>query len=181
MRALSLILVFLLGNAASIQEDTYFPKGTFGTISRYVYGYHLGIFREPSLLRESKEKSGSQSYRFLWLRTFHHAVVIRVDVLNDGTGTLTTKASSGEAGFGAPERKIIDDITRSLSQLEVKSLLTLFNETRFWVIPTAENVHETGEDGADWLLEGVKGGNITSSVVGAHAVAQDQTSGQSAC
>jgi hypothetical protein len=157
MRALLLILVFLLGNADSIQEDTYFPKGTFGTISRYVYAYHLGIFREPSLLRESQE-GGLQSYRFLWLRTFHHAVVIRVDVLNDGTGTLITKISSGEAGFGSPGRKVIDDISRSLSKAEVKSLLTLFSETHFWAIPTAENVHETGEDGSDWVMEGVRDG-----------------------
>jgi hypothetical protein len=157
MRALSLILVFLLGNAASVQEDTYFPKGTFGTISRYVYAYHLGIFREPSLLRESQE-GGLQSYRFLWLRTFHHAVVIRVDVLNDQTGTLTTKISSGEAGFGSPGRKVIDDISRSLSKAEVKSLLTLFNETHFWAIPTIEDVRETGEDGSEWVLEGIGDG-----------------------
>jgi hypothetical protein len=157
MRALSLALIVLLGNATSIREDTYFPKGTFEAISRYVYAYHLGFFREPSLLRESQE-SGLQSYRFLWLRTFHHAVVIRVDVLNDGTGTLTTKTSSGEAGFGVPNRKIISDVSRSLSRDELRPFLKRLNETRFWSVATIERADQTGEDGADWLLEGVKGG-----------------------
>jgi hypothetical protein len=157
MRALSLALVLLLGNATSIQEDTYFPKGIFGAITRYVCAYHLGVFREPSLLRESKE-SGLQSYRFLWLRTFHHAVVIRVDILPDGTGTLITKTSSGEAGFGVLNRKIIEDISRSLSRDELRTLLKALNETRFWSIPTVRKADQTGEDGADWLLEGVKDG-----------------------
>jgi hypothetical protein len=120
-----------------------------------VCAYNLRFFREPSLLQESKE-SGLQSYRFLWLRTFHHAVVIRVDILPDGTGTLITKTSSGEAGFGVPNRKIIEDISRSLSRDELQNLLKALKETRFWSIPTVRKSDQTGEDGADWLLEGVK-------------------------
>ena len=157
MRALSLALILLLGNATSVREDIYFPKGIFGGITRYVCAYHLGIFREPSLLQESKE-SGLESYRFLWLRTFHHAVVIRINVLKNGTGKLFAKSSSGEAGFAEPNRKIVEDISRSLSRDELRRFLKALNETRFWSIPTVRKADQTGEDGADWLLEGVKDG-----------------------
>jgi hypothetical protein len=51
---------------------------------------------EPSLWTLSKTQK-EQSYRFLWLRTFHHPAAVRIDV--NGTSRLTTKIASGAGGY----------------------------------------------------------------------------------
>ncbi len=111
MRAL-FALFFLLSTAtAAVDKSEYFPKRAFGEnqeqFATNYYGAWLSFFKEPSLLREAPEGAAKKVYRFLWLRTFHHAIVIRVDVAKDGTGNLVTKVFAGEAGFGMRDRKII--------------------------------------------------------------------------
>jgi hypothetical protein len=162
MRAVLCAMVFLLSAAEPVHTDIYFPKNVFGNPSldafnAQFYSAHLKFLHEPSLLLESKDR-GAQSYRFLWLRTFHHAVVIRLEVLNDGTGTLITKMSSGGAGFGMPDRKIIEDISRPVSRAEVQSILKVLNEKHFMAIPSYVSHDQTGYDGSAWVLEGIKDG-----------------------
>src|ERR1700682_2295120 len=75
----------------------YFPKGAFedssesgwfqGFKERW-YAKHLRSMHEPSLFEASKDNSLT-AYRFLWLRTFHSPIAIRLTMRIDGTGTLT--------------------------------------------------------------------------------------------
>ena len=103
MRAL-LVVVFLIGSTpATVNKSVYFPKHAFGyrgdQFATDYYGTWLSFFNEPSLLKQTSAEAKTESYRFLWLRTFHHAVVIRVNVAKDGTGTLLAKTAAGAAGF----------------------------------------------------------------------------------
>src|SRR5579863_3498312 len=82
----------------------YFPKETFQErdvngqvfdIKDEWYTSHLRSMQEPSLSDPSTNKT-VVAYRFLWLRSFHNAIAIRLDVRPDGTGTLTTKETNGK-------------------------------------------------------------------------------------
>ena len=63
------------------------------------------LFQGTFLAERSSGRGGKEVYRFLSLRTFHHAIVIRVDVAKDGTGNLVTKVFAGEAGFGMRDER----------------------------------------------------------------------------
>jgi len=43
--------------------------------------------------------NSAETYRILWLRTFHHSVAMRADFGRDGTGTLTVKVPHGADGY----------------------------------------------------------------------------------
>jgi len=81
-------------------QDSYFPKGALSDYDRVDIGkadWYSGQLRaldEPSLLEEAKNPS-LESYRFVWLRTFHHPVAVRLDIMADGSGKLTVKIASG--------------------------------------------------------------------------------------
>jgi hypothetical protein len=146
----------------AVNKSAYFPKHAFGEnedqFATNYYGAWLSFFSEPSLLKEASEEPGKETYRFLWLRTFHHAVVIRLDVANDGTGSLVAKTAAGAAGFGLRDRKIIENTSRPVSGDEVQSLLTSINGKDFWRSPSYTRDDQTGTDGSEWVLEGTNDG-----------------------
>lgn len=162
MRAL-FALFFLLSTAtAAVNKSTYFPKHAFGDnedqFANY-YGTWLSFFNEPSLLKDALEQPGKEAYRFLWLRTFHHAIVIRMDVAKNGTGNLVTKVASGEAGFGMRNQKILEDTSRQLSRMETQAFLRDLNGAGFWSIQGGEAAEIMGNDGSGWVIEGEKDGH----------------------
>jgi hypothetical protein len=82
---LGFLIIILLASVAEAQVR-YFPPD----FPANWYTQHLTAFNESSLW-ESSQTQKTQSYRFLWLRTFHHPIVVRIDVNVDGTSLLTTK------------------------------------------------------------------------------------------
>src|SRR5262245_53562261 len=90
-------LALMLGVAASLLmthagETVYFPKG-----SEHWYPEHLEAMKEPSLFQQSTNKVVEQ-YRFLWLRTFHKPIAVRVR--KDSAGiTLRVVRLSGAGGY----------------------------------------------------------------------------------
>jgi hypothetical protein len=90
----------------------------------------LKALEESSLLQMAQNSSG-KSYRFVWLRTFHHPVVVRVDVRADGIGELTSKT---------------------------ERFLATIKKAHFWELPTHETPATEGCDGSQWIIEGVKNG-----------------------
>src|SRR5580704_15030869 len=51
------------------------------------YAKHLRAMREPSISAASKDES-LVAYRFLWLRTFHHPIAIRLTIRRDGNASM---------------------------------------------------------------------------------------------
>src|SRR5271157_5507522 len=111
--------VVLLVTLAMSAQDNYFPKGSLSSYDRVDigrarwYSAQLRALDELSLLEEAKNPS-LQSYRFVWLRTFHHPVTVRLDIMADGTGRLTTKTANGAGGY--EPGKLIESRSRSLTQ-----------------------------------------------------------------
>jgi hypothetical protein len=153
----------LLLTICTAYGQQYFPPGILGKghqqdeFKNQWYSKHLKALREPSLWEASQLDFTTEAYRFLYLRSFHHPISVRLVVAQDKTATLVSKETNGKGGY-EPGRQIRNR-TIHMSQLQTESFLTALDELSFWNLPPlleAEgNVIQT--DGAQWILEGVKG------------------------
>ncbi len=157
MRTLTLAVTVLAMVVSS--QDTYFPKGALSesdqadSFKARWYSDQLRALEEPSLIEEAKDPS-LQSYRFLWLRTFHHPVVVRLDITADGTGKLTVKIADGAGGY--KPGKLIKNTSSSVATEETNRFLEQIKNAGFWELSSYEKT--SGCDGAEWIIEGVKDG-----------------------
>jgi hypothetical protein len=152
--------LLLVVPALSLGQASFFLDGTLGKDGSHAdwYSKQLKALHEPSLWQSSKAKK-TQTYRFLWLRTFHHPIAIRLDVEADGSSLLTTKINSGRGGY-EPGR-LIRNSTRKLSKERTEWFLARIEELQFWSLPTkeADEPNVINLDGAEWILEGTKNGD----------------------
>ena len=134
----------------------YFPAGAWkgyegrdGFVSEW-YAKHLAAMNEPSLL--ASPSTQREVYRFIWLRTFHHPLAIRLWRENS-QAQLVAIELDGRGGYepGA----IIKDKPRRLTEQEWLEFLRLLNQTNYWTMP-AEDPEISGFDGAQWILEAVR-------------------------
>lgn len=131
--------------SASHQSDEFRAKS---------YSEQLAALHEPSLWEQSKAQN-NQSYRFLWLHTFHHPIAIRIDVNANGTSTLATKMASGAGGY-APGT-LVRNVTTILSKEQTEWFLGKIEEHKFWQLPSVLDATGTvGVDGTQWIVEGTK-------------------------
>jgi len=165
-----LLYAQLAGQAGPAKPD-YFPSVSLDEESRSSdskkqwYSEVLRTLDEPSFAAELESSGSTESYRFLWLRSFHHPVAIRVDINHDGTSLLTTKISDGKGGY--EPGKLIVNRKRRLTKEQTSWFLDRTRELDFWSLPTyerqIEQIGPNGEktvtvqlDGARWVLEGIK-------------------------
>jgi hypothetical protein len=157
---LNFVVLLLFGSSSSAQTQ-YFPPCPKGgsqwecQFKSEWYSDQLRALDEPPLWSLSKTQ-GRQSYRFLWLRTFHHPVAIRLDVNSDGTSRLATKMTSGAGGF-KPGHLIQQDVV-TLTKTQTDWFLGKIDENKFWELPS-KDVQSAGLDGSQWIIEAVKNGN----------------------
>jgi hypothetical protein len=136
----------------------FFPKlaknHSNDVLKHYWYTSQLQALREKSFLSLARTKS-AESYRFLWLRTFNHPVVVRLDVKADGTSTLTKKVGSGKGGFSPGI--LVEDEAKTLTRDQTHAFLSKVTATDFW---SSENPvdDQRGTDGSQWIIEAVKQG-----------------------
>jgi hypothetical protein len=152
------LTLFALVTSVAQAQMQYFPKSSVdsrGNDSKTAwYSSQLTALQEPSLLALTKAPS-SEAYRFLWLRSFHHPVAIRLDVKPDGTSILTTKTASGAAGF--KPGVLTENTSKTLSEAQTQNFLSLVNKLKFWSAPNPVD-DQMGTDGSQWIIEGVKDG-----------------------
>src|SRR4051812_45237449 len=96
----------LLGQCQTNMSDAFFfPPGSLAPTNarfdedefmRRWYSKHLRAMAEPSLSCATSEGEGD-SFRFLWLRTFHEPIAVRVDIRSK-KATITTVTLSGAGG-----------------------------------------------------------------------------------
>ncbi len=110
-------------------EMVYFPKG-----AEHWYPKHLEAMKEPSLFQQSTNKSIEQ-YRFLWLRTFHKPIAVRVRKESAGI-TLRVIRLSGAGGYDPGRIEHEESFALTADQWE--GLLKVLDKASFWNLPTAE-------------------------------------------
>ena len=144
-------VAFLVGSALLVsgQEKPQLTNNKY-------YEKELQALSETSI-GDLRGEGVTQSYRLLWLRTFHHPVVVRVDVLSNGTGLVRIKETSGQGGY--EPGKLIKNEARKLTAQEAQWFADRMQESGFWESPSndkqAEN--EIVLDAATWIVEGKKG------------------------
>jgi hypothetical protein len=156
------LAVILFSALAVSAQETYFPKGALASDARGDsfragwYSQHLKALQEPSLL-ELGQDSSFQSYRFIWLRTFHHPVVVRINIMPDGTGDLTVKVADGAGGYDPG--KIIENTSHTLKREDIAIFEERISATGFWRLPSyQEDKNRVHLDGSQWIIEGIKDG-----------------------
>lgn len=158
------------GQSASCEpgDEYYFPSGVFeetypseDKFRRDWYSPHLRAMGESSLSCGAIA-SADEDYRFLWLRSFHQPVAVRVSRKGE-VFTLTATVLSGAGGYepGHVSRRIV----RRLSSEDWRRISAAIEALKFWEMPTSKS-EETGidaegdkyvlvhGDGAQWVLEG---------------------------
>jgi hypothetical protein len=108
------------------------------------YSKHLRAMGESQL-----QESALETYRFLFLRTFHDPVAVRISCV-ERSCDLTAVRLDGSGGYepgSVAERK-----STKLSEQETSRIRALMAAARFWDKPPADS--RLGLDGAQWILEG---------------------------
>jgi hypothetical protein len=153
-RALTTVILLACTTVVAGEPVQYFPKSLFDKFVVGWYTSHLTAMNEPSLFQMIPNRD-AHSYRFLWLRSFHRPIAIRLDIGKRAGGILTVKELSGAGGYdpGMLRLKTIVPMTAA----EVSSFLSAVSDIGFWNLPTREP-NLGGLDGAQWVLEGVHAG-----------------------
>lgn len=152
------VIILLHVTLCASAQLKYFPVHCFSddewidTSTARWYSDQLRALQEPSLLDTAKNRS-AESYRFLWLRSFDHPIAIRLDIRADGTGVLSTKIASGSGG-NKPGH-LTENLSRPLFRQQVQMIQARLDSMQFWSLRVDGR---SGEDGAQWIIEGVEGG-----------------------
>lgn len=156
--------IMLLLNALVVDQtveiqERYFEPSTYIQLRTSFwttpYLEHLWAMSEDSLWQASINPH-LHAYRFLWLRTFHAPIVVRLNVDSDGKLLLTSKITSGLGGYRPGEVIYRDEI--EIDQMQMELFLRLLESINFWQMPLEETDGAVGLDGAQWVLEAVTGG-----------------------
>ena len=161
MRVAILMVAIAFGLHTEGAEVRYFPDNALSDranrhefIAQW-YGKHLRAMKEPSLFQASKDPS-AQAYRFLWLRTFHNPVAVRLQVLPEGDGTVTVTVLSGAGGYDPGKVKVHRVLP--VESAQVARFLKALESLGFWSLP-GPDPDSDGVDGAQWVLEGTQKGS----------------------
>jgi len=106
---------------------------------------------EPSL--SCGPRADGFAYRFLWLRSFHHPIAVRLEKVGP-QAVLSTAELDGTGGH-APG-KILKQTQRALSPAEQSKFEAKLNDVGFWEMRRDQD--RFGSDGAQWILEGIDNG-----------------------
>ena len=141
---LILLLALLTATSARGAEIQYYPPD----VSPWAF-QHLVAMKEPSLFRRQSE-AAHEEYRFLWLRTFHKPIGIRI--WNDGRQAAMRIVRLSGAGGYEPGH-IESDTTSPVSEEDWKRFRDFIAKAAFWQTPTRDAQEKPGEDGSQWILE----------------------------
>jgi hypothetical protein len=115
------------------------------------YAAHLEAMKEAPLYPPTADRP--DVYRLLFLPTFHAPAVVRF-TRTDGGWRLVAKGSDGLGGY-RPGR-LISEVERDLSPGEAAQFDSLLERVGFWKMRSVGG--ETGLDGSEAVLEGVRAG-----------------------
>ena len=120
---------------------------------RSSYDEELAAFAEPGL-GAFADSVDTEVVWFIWMRTFHHPVVVRA-IRRDTSYALIGVELDGAGGyeFGKLLRR---DSTR-ISAATWRSLTAPLRDPRLWTPPPSDMV---GLDGATWTIAGSSGGRL---------------------
>jgi hypothetical protein len=112
------------------------------------YAGALGTMGEPSLACATD----TPVYRFLWMRTFHHPVAVRVERDDDDWRVIAVELD-GAGGYDPGD--VLRRVDRTLTPYEAQQLEALLARADVWGSPVAQT--DIGVDGSTWIIEARNG------------------------
>jgi hypothetical protein len=107
---------------------------------------------EPSLSCGPLQET--EAYRFLWLRTFHNPIAVRV-FRRGQDHRLEAVVLDGSGGY--EPGKVSRRITKELSRDQWQIVIARLKEVQLWQMPTRSD-NFGGKDGAQWIVEARRDG-----------------------
>lgn len=132
-------------------KGKYFPQDVPPFFVEW-FSKHLRAMNEPSLL--SSTDSLDEVYRFLWLRSFHPPVAVRV--WRTGEEYFLNAIELNGAGGYEPGKELARK-ARPLTSEEWVTFMRPLEESCFWNLPRRDPDNR-GNDGAEWIVEGLRQG-----------------------
>src|SRR5258706_15132529 len=83
---------------AALPAQQYFPPGVLESKANW-YSRYLKALHEPSLWELSLHDPKAEVYRFVWLRSFHHPIAVRLVVRTNGSGWIHSRMTTGQGGY----------------------------------------------------------------------------------
>lgn len=151
-------------------EESYFPPNTLAVdpycdeFKQSWYSKFLKAMSEPTFAQLGLESR--EVYRFLWLRTFHRPIAVRIGRCGDDC-TLLAKELDGAGGY--EPGTISKEISRPITLKEWDKFLSLLRNTDYWELSNKDDA--LAIDGAFWILEGKRNGKY--HVVNRHSPRTD--------
>ena len=138
----------------------FFPKSpadfrdrNFDPVQNEWYGKFLRALNQRSLLIGTNDQEDFEIYRFIWLRTFDHPIIVQVS--RRGRSFQVNSVENDGAGGYEPGNLLRTD-QNSFDKEAWCHLVQLLNDANFWSMPSIED-NPGGNDGSQWILEGVRG------------------------
>ncbi|HEV8366857.1 MAG TPA: hypothetical protein VGQ39_02805 [Pyrinomonadaceae bacterium] len=128
----------------------YFPVSS--SADRQGWGFILDRFQEMPL--EELPTCVDESYRLIWIPTFHAPVSARIWRSREKQ-FLVIKQLDGRGGYGMSQLAFQD--LRSLSDDQWNEFMRLLRQAGYWDLPSHDDSLPP-EDGAAWVIEGVQNG-----------------------
>ena len=140
-----------LETSNATQIFTYFPPKTFQSgAGDFVVQWYSSVLYELNEKPLWPPDPAQTTYRFLWMRSFHDQVTITMTVQPDGQGQLRLNVYQRL-------KQQLQSSTQPLTKEQVSEVLALIQKATFWTM-TTRSEDLGGNDGAEWVLEGVQGG-----------------------
>lgn len=135
--------------------ETYCPNfhrtfARFNDDRRDWYSKHLRAAREPSLFQQARTGRGD-TLRFLWLRTNHAPVVVRIENMQATRGRLIATELTGKGGY-APGM-IARHLDRQLTAGETADLRRRLVAQNPLGLTSGTDECTNGMDGSQWIVE----------------------------
>ncbi|MEN3327038.1 MAG: hypothetical protein V7638_1845 [Acidobacteriota bacterium] len=121
--------------------------------ARFLDGWYSGKLEAMNERPLSALENEDESYRFLWLRTFHKPVAIHVWRAGD-RHFIAVKRLNGRGGYDLGRFDLY--WSHSLSENEWDAFMLHLEHARYWLMPTEDN--RMMFDGAQWIMEGYREG-----------------------
>jgi len=121
--------------------------------ARFFKGWYSGKLEAMNELPLSALENEDESYRFLWLRTFHKPVAIHVWRAG-ARYFIVVKRLNGRSGYDWGRFDLY--WSHSLSENEWDAFMMHLEHAQYWLMPTEEERILT--DGAQWIMEGYREG-----------------------
>ena len=131
-------------------QDT--TQNALDTFVNQWYSKMIFKMKEPVLINYKGDK---EIYRFTWLRSFHHPMVVRLEKQNNSI-KLLSKVCNGSGGYEPGQ--LIFDTTLNVTDDQYKLLIQKIDSMNFWNLET-EQREDRGLDGSEWILEAVRDNN----------------------